>query len=252
MTAAKRCFLIPPGEQACIWMAAGLLSYQLCNREFDCDNCPVDAVMHRPFMESLAVEEAGERRVAAHIEEDIREEGFQYSRNHWWVCRTESARARMGIESGLANALLAVKGIVFPSPHQRLPKGQACIWIVMDGGTLALESPLDCVLESVNRDLIDKPHLLNLQPLDDGWLCEIEPENAEGRGAGLLMAADIRPKYSADRNRFLASLAGAARGKRPPMGSTPADSSELLRSFATILGPARYMALLRQHFGRSR
>jgi len=66
------------------------------------------------------------------------------------------------------------------------------------------------------------------------------------------MAADIRPKYSADRSRFLASLASAARGKHPPMGITPADSGGLLRSFAEILGPARYIALLRQHYGWSK
>jgi glycine cleavage system H lipoate-binding protein len=252
VSSVKRCFLVPPEEQACIWMAAGLLSYQLCNRQLECDNCPVDAVMHRPLLESPAVEEAGKRPVAAHIEEGIREEGFQYSRNHWWARQTASAKVRVGIESGLAQTLLPVKGIVFPSPHQHLSKGQACIWIVMDGGALGLESPLDGAIQSVNHDLIDKPHLLSLQPFDEGWLCEIESEKADAEAAGLQMAADIRPKYSADRSRFLASLASAARGKHPPMGITPADSGGLLRSFAEILGPARYIALLRQHYGWSK
>ena len=252
MSAAKKCFLVPPEEQACIWMAAGLLSYQLCNRKFECDNCPVDAVMHRPFLESPAVEEAGKRPAAAHLEEDIREEGFQYSGNHWWARRTASARVRLGIESGFVRILLPVKGIVFPSLHQRLSKGQACIWIVMDGGALGLESPLDGAVQSINHDLIDKPHLLSLQPFDEGWLCEIESKNEDAEPAGLQMAVDIRPKYSADRSRFLASLAGAAKGRRPPMGITPADSGELLRSFAEILGPARYIALLRQHYGWSK
>jgi len=253
MTANKKCFLIPPEEQACIWMAAGLLSYQLCNRKLDCDNCPVDAVMRRPFLGSPAIEEAGKRPVATYLEEGIREEGFQYSRNHWWARQTASARIiRLGIESGFARTLLPVKGIVFPSPQQRFPKGQACLWIIMEGGALALESPLDGVVQYVNHDLIDKPHLLGLQPFDDGWLCEIESENMDFMAAGLLKASDIGQKYAADESRFLASLAGAARGRRPISTNAPACSGELLRSFAEILGPARYIALLQQHFGWSR
>lgn len=34
-----------PKEQRCVWMAAGILSYQLCEREFDCDQCPLDKAM---------------------------------------------------------------------------------------------------------------------------------------------------------------------------------------------------------------
>ena len=249
MTVIKRCFLIPPDEQLCIWMTAGLLSYQLCNRRLDCDNCAIDAVMHRRFPESRAAEEGESNRLAPRVVQDIPEEDFQYSRNHWWARKTVSGKVRLGIESGLAQTLLAVKGIVFPSPHQRLSKGQACIWIVMDGGTLALESPLDGVVQSVNHDLIDKPHLLSLQPFDDGWLCEIEAEDVEAEAAGLLTAVDIRSKYSTDRTRFLASLAGATRSRRPPVGITIADGGEQLQNFADILGPIRYIALLRQHFG---
>jgi glycine cleavage system H lipoate-binding protein len=249
MTAIKRCFLIPPDEQLCIWMTAGVLSYQLCNRMLDCDNCPIDAVMHRRFSESPAVEEGENNHMAPRVVQDIPEEGFQYSRNHWWARKTDSGKIRLGIESGFAQTLLGVKGIVFPAPHQRLCKGQACIWVVMDGSTLALESPLDGVVQTVNHDLIDKPHLLRLQPFDDGWLCEIESEDAEAEAAGLLTAVDIRPKYSADRTRFLASLSGAMRGRRPPIGTTLADGGEQLQNCADILGAIRYIALLRHHFG---
>lgn len=29
----------------CIWMSAGLLSYRLCDREYDCEHCPLDAAL---------------------------------------------------------------------------------------------------------------------------------------------------------------------------------------------------------------
>lgn len=37
--------LVPRGEKKCIWMAAGVLSYKLCNRGFNCDACPLDMVL---------------------------------------------------------------------------------------------------------------------------------------------------------------------------------------------------------------
>jgi glycine cleavage system H protein len=251
MTAIKRCYLIPPDEQLCIWMSAGLLSYQLCNQRTDCESCPVDAVMHRRSPASRAVEKAEISCVAGSILQQMQEEGFRYSRNHWWAQKTAGGNVRLGIESGLAQTFLSVKGIVFPSPHQRLSKGQACIWVVMDGGTLALESPLDGVVHLVNHDLIAKPHLLSQEPFDAGWLCEIECAEANDEPAGLQDSVDIRARYSTDRTRFLASLSSAMRGRRPPGGATIADGGEHLQNFADILGPTRYIALMRQHFGWS-
>lgn len=34
-----------PPAQACVWMEAGVLRYWLCNHDFDCDNCPLDAAL---------------------------------------------------------------------------------------------------------------------------------------------------------------------------------------------------------------
>jgi glycine cleavage system H lipoate-binding protein len=180
---------------------------------------------------------------------DIPQEGYHYSRNHWWAKKGDKGQFRLGIEAGLAQTLLAVKGIVFPSERQRLRKGQVCIWVVMDGGTLVLEAPLDGVVRTVNRELIDKPHLLCLQPFDDGWLCELELDDQDAAAAELMTAGQVRSKYAADRNRFVASLSNSFRGRRPAVGAIHADGGVPLQNFAEILGATRYIAQLRQFFG---
>lgn len=35
--------IIPEGEHECIWMNAGVLPFQLCDRAFACESCPIDA-----------------------------------------------------------------------------------------------------------------------------------------------------------------------------------------------------------------
>jgi hypothetical protein len=33
---------------ACVWMRAGVIRFWLCDRDFDCENCPLDAALRAP------------------------------------------------------------------------------------------------------------------------------------------------------------------------------------------------------------
>jgi glycine cleavage system H protein len=249
MNSPRKCYLIPPNEQPCLWMSAGVVSYQLCDRMFDCNHCLLDQAMRRRFPAPAAIAEQEFSDLVPMPAPEIPEEEFHYTRNHWWVRRIGPGLVRLGIESGLAQALLGLKGIVFPSPKQHLQQGQSCIWVVMDGGTVPLEAPLAGKVRGVNRELITSPHLLILQPFAEGWLCELEIEEVEVEAADLLTAEEARTKYKNDQVRFMASLANVVRGKRSAVGLTLVDGGEKLRSFAEMLGLTRYFSLVRQYFG---
>ena len=34
-------------DDYCIWMSAGLVAYKLCDREFKCEECPLDELMRK-------------------------------------------------------------------------------------------------------------------------------------------------------------------------------------------------------------
>jgi hypothetical protein len=36
-----------PGP-ACVWMRAGVIRFWLCDRNFDCEHCPLDAALRGP------------------------------------------------------------------------------------------------------------------------------------------------------------------------------------------------------------
>jgi hypothetical protein len=50
---------MPPEELQCIWMTAGVLTYKLCNRRFDCEHC----LLHQALSaDDLAAEPLGPAR----------------------------------------------------------------------------------------------------------------------------------------------------------------------------------------------
>jgi glycine cleavage system H protein len=252
MDTYRKCYLIPPEENQCLWMSAGVVSYRLCDRMFDCDTCPIDQAMRRSFSspERMASEETLLARSTDAPE--LPKEGYQFSRNHWWLRRTGPDTVRLGIESGISPVLQGAKGIVFPAPQQQLRAGQTSVWVIMDGGTVPLEIPIDGQVRSVNYELVAKPHLLTMKPFTDGWLLELQPASSTLAAVEWMTAEEAQPVYRGDQTRFITSLTGAIRGKRSQVGASLANGGEKLQSLIAILGLTRYIAMVRQYFGSAR
>ena len=34
--------VLPADAKPCVWMTAGVVAYKICDRSFDCENCPLD------------------------------------------------------------------------------------------------------------------------------------------------------------------------------------------------------------------
>ena len=51
--------IVPPGKKKCVWMEAGVVSYKLCDHNFDCSTCVYDHGMHdrvARYKEKVAVQ----------------------------------------------------------------------------------------------------------------------------------------------------------------------------------------------------
>jgi glycine cleavage system H protein len=241
MTAPVKCHIIPPDEFRCIWMSAGVLSYQLCDLQFDCDHCPIDAAMRKRYRKEDAPEQEIERK-------KLRSDRL-YSRKHCWAKEIHENIVRVGIEPGLGSALLDPKEIVLPAENQKIGRGQACMWIVMEGGTLPVESPISGIVRDTNPQLSEKPHLMRSQPLDHGWIFDMEVESDSADRRDLLSCEQAEKKYAADQVQFSHLLSGALEQGRAEVGVTMADGGQQLKNVADMLGPARYFTFLRKIFG---
>jgi glycine cleavage system H protein len=234
--------VVPPEEQRCVWMNAGLLTYQLCDRDLDCESCPLDVALRAHFGHAgTAASAEAPPTPPTSLPADRR-----YSDHHCWVKAEGKGlprTARIGLEPALAAALPGVRGVVPPLPGDTARQGDVHFWLVTDGGTFPLPAPLGGRLLGVNPALADEPQLVTSRPLDEGWLYEMAIEDGDSGFATLLGAPEAAAAYGEDARRFRVEL---RRALHVGSGTVPAlaDGGAPLGELPQILGPERYFALL--------
>jgi len=248
MDTSKRKFhIVPPGEECCVWMTAGVLAYQLCDRKFRCEECAIDSAMRRRSA-TVDISTGDANLPMPGMAEAALREDLQYSRNHCWIRSVDTDLFQIGIEPGLSSAIGIPKAIVLPAQGQHLQAGQTCLWIVMSGGTYALECPLGGVVTRTNSLLPEQPHLLFQSPFEQGWLYEVKADPAGRKTGDLVSAGKIAARYSSDEARFLRNLSAMMRGNQPDIGMTLADGGHRLQGIPDLVGPTRYFNTVRQAF----
>ena len=54
--------IVPPGKKKCVWMEAGVVSYKLCDNNYDCPTCVYDQGMQLKVARQKEAAAANERR----------------------------------------------------------------------------------------------------------------------------------------------------------------------------------------------
>ncbi len=245
MSVSKGYHIIPPGENRCIWMTAGVLQYQLCDRAFKCEECPLDLAMRHQVRSPAASADVSKTQLSAAHGTALRE-GFRYSRNHCWVLSVAPQSFRVGIEPGFSRVIGIPRAVVLPLKGQAVDSGRACAWIVTTGGTLPLEAPFGGSAMTTNTLLTESPHLLHQHPFDEGWLYEVAASEHTLQQSDLVAPDRIAGTYAADETRFLHALSAMLRGNQPDGGFASVDVEQRLESIVDVVGPAKYFDAVKQ------
>jgi glycine cleavage system H lipoate-binding protein len=236
--------IVPSGEIRCVWMSAGVLSYQLCERKLDCEQCPLDVALRQRFIDQQSLHGHERAVMEAHGTEQPRR-NMLYGRKHMWVSAHDGHTVRLGLEPGFASVLVSPKAVVLPSIGEQIVRNKVCSWIVMDGGTLPIVSPISGKVCQSNTYLAENPHAICASPLGQGWLFELLSEGAVVHDNDLLPVADAARIYAEDGRRFQALLSAELTKGGADVGITLADGGQALENLSEMLGPAKYFKLVR-------
>jgi len=113
-------------------------------------------------------------------------EDLRYTAEHEWV--RPGGTVRVGITAFAQDALGDIVYLQLPSVGDQVRAGTACGEIESTKSVSDVYAPLTGTVTAVNDALETSPELVNSDPYGDGWMFELEPEDAAAVDA--LLTAD--------------------------------------------------------------
>lgn len=241
-------------ELPCVWVTAGVLSYRPCDRQFECEDCPLYLAL-RGHPAAAAVRDgttaspAGEddavgRYLAAlgagctlHLDRCYSDEGL-------WMEELPSGEFRVGLDDYTLRLLQPLDGVVLPRVGVWLPHAAPCAWL--NRGRLAI--PLRCPVAGEVAALHPAPVLA---PPTDGeggeerWWFRLRPHEPVASAPGLYRhEALLRwflARVHAVHEQLDAIMAPAAPSVERPLRQ---DGGLPIHDLEMVLGRERFEALV--------
>ena len=211
----------------CIWMTAGVVAYRLCDRNFDCDACPLDTALRG----GPATESAPQGTALTFPDDCL------YHRGHGWIRREDESTAVFGLDALAARLLAPAGSIVLPAEGAELSAGGPACWVCEDGMLIPVQAPVSGVVLAANTEVQQDPSLLLRSPYQRGWLLRIRLAHPGRIPAGLFDGA-------AAARRAGEGMAKIRDRAVSGMGATLPDGGELVPELRRVLGIERYAQLI--------
>lgn len=232
----------PARDETCVWMHAGVLAYRLCNRNFDCEHCPLDAALRGDPRAAIRGDAPTRAIRAAPFPDDRR-----YSRGHTWLkpLDAQGARLRFGLDAFAACVIGAPRCVAGPTPPHPLDRDDPACCLGLAEGDLPLGAPLPATLGRRNPVLESDPGALVTDPYGDGWIVELTPRSPDDLRR-LLRADDARRQALLDLRRFRRRVAFELLSEAPDSGPRRHDGQEATTDLRELIGAECFLDLLRE------
>lgn len=243
-----------PLDLPCVWMSAGVISYRLCDREYECESCPLDqalrggskasvpeaaAVPAAPFAEDpvgryLSTLGAG---CTLHIDRPHSVEGL-------WLESEPSGTLRVGLDDYTLRLLQPVADVVLPKVGTWLPHGAPCAWIHRGRLAIVLHCPVAGEVVEVHPCPVLAPPATG-EGAGERWWFRLNPHETLGTAGGLRRNEALLDWFL---GRVRAVHASANAAMRPAttgaLGPSLADGGMPSDNLEMVLGRERFEALV--------
>jgi len=235
--------MLPADARPCVWMTAGVVAYKICDHEFDCDNCPLDAGLCGRETPAFPQE------AATAVETEVFEfptDRF-YHASHTWAQPFGRACVRSGIDSFAAHLLSRASSVVLPAEGTVLQQGRVGFWISEDTRLVPLVSPITGRVLKRNQQVQKSPGLVAESPYGQGWLLEVDCPDWPAQQQRLVDADRLQELVHRQMSSFRKRVSRYVEHSDQAVGPTLADGGEQLTDVRRILGPIRYRRLVLQY-----
>lgn len=230
----------------CVWMSAGLLTYRLCDREYDCEHCPLDVALRG----GDSLQTTGSDPSVVEVDWMGRfPHDRRYSDRHLWLRPVDDRsgdEVRVGLDAFAAAMIGLVRAVSTPASGESVEKRAILAELEVGSGVLPVGCPVAGTISASNDALRSDATLLTSDPYEGGWLVELDL--ADGEQADLLTGDQALEAADVDLRWFRRRVACYMFADATAAGPSLADGGEILTDLRQILGTRRYARLLRELF----
>ncbi len=234
-------------NDCCVWMNAGVLSYKRCDRNFDCEHCPLDSVLQREFPRAAGRAEDMLRSVRVPIAAEIPEEvatllkpyssvslhtEYRYTPGQLWVQQLPGGYFRVGIDAYLLRILPKNADIITLAAESDTEMENPFGWIYLGGCTVPLLSPFRGSIVRRNGSFGKVTNDIRTSPYERGWLAVIKSDETAGEHSPLASVDEAERHIQSMMTEFMDSAAQAL--LQPPLpgiclndGGQPVEDLEM-------------------------
>jgi len=236
---------VPAEGKECVWMSAGVLSYRLCDRDFDCEHCPLDSALHGGKSDTRATLTPGEWGQSGYR---LYPQDRHFSSSHTWVQELESTSVRVGVDALLAWLLIDASAVKLPAANAWIERGEAAATIFTKGGKLTVPAPVSGRVLTKNEAAVGCPELVVSSPYGAGWLLDlaVTPVSKNKEFTRLLCGPDMETLSRGHLHGFHHRTDALLAAKPARVGATLNDGGTPLGDPRAMLGPARYLKLVQE------
>lgn len=243
-------------ELPCVWTSAGVLSYRPCDREYECEGCPLYLALRGGRAGMLAADRA-ESREAGPVRGDdpvgryLEELGKgctlhldrAYSAEGLWLKSEDKGEFEVGLDDYTMRLLQPVESVVLPRAGVWLSHRAPCAWV--NRGRLAI--PLGCPVKGEVLEVQSRPVLTPPGSGDDSrprWWFRLKAHESVADAAGLYRNEALLRWFLARVRAVRDQLDAVMDPRTAPAGPMLADGGIPTRDLEMVLGRGRFEALV--------
>ncbi len=256
-------------ELPCIWVMAGVLSYRLCDRNYQCEECELfhalrgesgqarrNADLPAGFAEGTELPAS-----ASTVEELVNAylcrltDGCKlyvdrpYCPCHFWLDSPQAGQVIIGLDGYVMRVLYPVDDIVMPRAGVLMKRAEPCGWITRGRKTIPLSAPISGEIEAVNEPYIESVRVHGGVNGGDEWLLRLKAHEDLDTVPGLYRGEEPLTWYLKKIQLLKRYLREAVDpGVQEVVGVTLNDGGEANLDMEQVLGREQFERLVDEMF----
>ena len=134
-------------------------------------------------------------------------QGYSFHPGHTWVMRESNDDVRVGLDSFTADLLGKIDRIDVVKSERWIRQGQRLMTLHADGVSIDLVSPVEGVVTSINRDVVQDPALALRDPYKDGWIATVKTPDFNINQRNLMQSSMVASWMHYSQTRLNAAIA---------------------------------------------